>query len=272
MKFLLDADLPQTPELKRYRETAWRHLVAGVVFAGLALGAALFPILSGLWAAVWIDVACGVGVLLFGFLTQFGFRMFSASRRPESWIMRWSSKGIFLRFRSPYNHRFDPDTPSVVFLEPREVSWIRRRATRLEAPDETGHWTRERKLRGLEIGLRNVDTGPLAAVLKDEAQRRDSRGVRANDYPVTLGPDRTIRLEMRTPEVLLQQLAPYYSVGLAVDEDAKRFHDMSPAEKEDHVLALAQAGQTIDAVKAAREHYGYDLTEAKQRVDALLAR
>lgn len=272
MEILRDADLPQTPDLKTYRETAWRHLVAGGAFTVLALGAALFPILSGLWATVWIDVVCGLGVLLFGFLARFGFRMFSASRRPESWIMRWSAKGIFLRFRSPYNHRFDPGTPSVVFLEPREIAMIRRRSKRLEAPDETGHWTQERKLRGLEIGLRKVEADPLAGALKDEAQRRDSRGVVVRDYPVTLGPDRTIRVEMRKPDVLLRQLAPNYSVGLAVDEDAKRFHDMSSAEQEDHIRALAEAGQTIDAVKAAREHYGCDLTTAKQRVDALLER
>ena len=47
---------------------------------------------------------------------------------------------------------------------------------------------------------------------------------------------------------------------------------MSSAEREDHILALAQAGQTIAAVKAARQVYGCGLSEAKRLVEELTAR
>jgi ribosomal protein L7/L12 len=45
---------------------------------------------------------------------------------------------------------------------------------------------------------------------------------------------------------------------------------MSRDEKEGHILDLVLAGQKIDAIKAARELYGYDLANAKRLVEGLV--
>ena len=64
----------------------------------------------------------------------------------------------------------------------------------------------------------------------------------------------------------------YYPTGLDEHREGKAFADMSQSEREDHILALAGAGDKIAAIKAAREVYGCDLTEAKNLVEGLLAR
>ena len=64
----------------------------------------------------------------------------------------------------------------------------------------------------------------------------------------------------------------YYPTGLDEHREGKAFADMSQSEREDHILALAGAGDRIAAIKAAREVYDCNLTEARRLVDELTAR
>ena len=47
---------------------------------------------------------------------------------------------------------------------------------------------------------------------------------------------------------------------------------MSHADKESHILDLASAGDSMAAIKAARQLYSLDLTDAKKLVDELQGR
>ena len=70
---------------------------------------------------------------------------------------------------------------------------------------------------------------------------------------------RVIELEQKVEFLLLQ-------LGLA-----DKFHLPSTAD-EDDVLALAHAGQMIPAIKLYREKHNASLAEAKDAVEAMLAR
>ena len=203
---------------------------------------------------------------------RFALRSFVASRRPESWRLRWSSGALYLRFRSYLNAGFPPDTPTVVALSRREVDWLRAQEETLDVPDDHGGWGHKRRHRWLEIALRSVDLEPLKEALAAEAQRRDSRGGRVNDYPLSLTREETLRLPLRRPEAVVEMLSAFYSVRPADVAGAEDFAAMSRDQREGHVLALAAAGDDIAAIKAARKVYGLDLTEAKRLVDELQGR
>ena len=267
---------------------AAKMIGAGLAVIGLSgVGIGIGNIFSSLIAAIARNPAsekavfpkamlgfalCLVWALLLALFPWLAFKSFRASRRPDAWLVRWSPEGLYLRFRSRQNWRFPEDTPSVVSLARREIDWIGESSASLDAPDEHGHWTRRLRTRSLAIGLKRVDSGPLIAALRAERQRRDHRGVRTNDEPVTIGKDGILLVQLRRTEELIEQLSTHYPTSLATHDEGRDFEAMSADEREDHILALAQAGQTIAAVKAARQVYGCGLTEAKRLVAELTAR
>ncbi len=271
MKILRDAEMPPPDGLWTYRETAWAHLAFGLVLAGIALGSASLPFIPTIAQNALVYYLATIGAVIFGLIARMAFRLFRASRRAECWQLRWSAEALYVRFRAYHNHRFPADTPTIVKLDRREVAWIRPRNQDLNAPNTEGAWSQWFTIKHLEIALRRTDPGPLADALRAEAQQRDWKRSRFNHYPVTLHGD-AIHVELRSPKKALAALARYFPTTLAVEPPAKAFDDMSTAEKEDHILALIQSGNTIAAVKAARDVYGCDLATAKSLVDDLSTR
>ena len=272
MKILRDDEVPEEPGLSEHRETDWRGLTFGLLLTPVALGIMAAPWIEGGAVSGWgLAFALGLGLLMTIF-PYLGFRSFLGSRRPEAWRLRWSSEGIYLRFRSYHNWRFASDMDTVFYLPRREIAWLRLQSESLDKPDETGDWGHQRlKTKGLEIGLKNLDPAALAAALRAERQHRH-QGFRVNDEPVKLTADGTLTVELRRAKKLLEELTRYYPTGLEEHREGKAFADMSQSEREDHILALAGAGDKFAAIKAARQVYGYDLTEAKRLVEELTAR
>lgn len=269
MEILRDDQVPNGPDFETYRETAWNSLLFGLVILAAAIGVAGLPVVTQSWMSIWVDLICGFGALVLGLIGMIGVKGFRASRRPESWLVRHSPDALYLRFRSYHNWRFPPDTPSVVRLDRREVSWVRSLSKRLSLRGEHGAWTSEKGVKLLEIGLRQVDTAPLKVAFSEEAKRRDHRRARTNHFPVTLHGDATLRIELRRPSALLRDLPSVFRVLAPEDEGRKSFTDMSRDEKEAHILDLVQSGNKISAIAAARELYGYDLAAAKDFVEGL---
>lgn len=272
MQILCDHEVPDREDLRAYRQLAWPHLGWSLLFAGLSLGVAALPILTGTWTLIWVDALCAAGALLYGGLAALGLRAFRASLLPSNRLLRWSRDGLYLRFRSCFNHRFPADTASIVFLERGEIAWLRRYVEAFDGPDEHGSWSILHRQQGLEIGLRRVDTTPLAKALAQEAKLRDAKGARTNHYPVTLNRDGHIRVELKRPQDLLDELGKLFPLRQSSEPPAARFESLSFADQEDHILGLALSGKTIAAVAAARELYGCDITEAKKLVEGMVGR
>jgi hypothetical protein len=255
VRLLRDDEVPAPPAVESYQETAWPALVVGLLLLVSAAALVAWPLAEEGWRLTWIVAPLGLSALIVFLIARFALRSFLASRRPESWRLRWDAEGIYLRYRSHLNNRFPADTPTAVYL-----------------PDEHGRWGLKRSHRWLEVGLRGLDPAPIEAALSDEAKLRGPRGWRANDFPVAVTPQGTLRVGLRNPEAVLARLRRYYPVALAEETESGAFESMSREEKESHILALAAAGDNFAAIKAARELYGLDLTEAKTLVDELQGR
>jgi hypothetical protein len=269
MQILCDHEVAPSHDLRFYRETRWSALFCGILLLAFVAAVFTFLTIGQAWESPWALGGFAAWSAVMALPIHICLRTFSASRRPESWLLAWAPDRMYLRFRSFQNFRFDPETPSVVYVPRREMAWLRGHMRTLQTQDTEGHWNTPIKIRGLQIKLKKeVDTTPLSAALKDEAKRRDRKGIRFNHFPVTLD-DGVLRVELRRPEALLRQLALSYPITVPDAVPLKAFRDMSLDEKESHILDLVLAGQKIDAIKAARELYGYDLADAKRMVEGL---
>ena len=269
MRILRDDQVPTCDPRWIYREIGWPDLAFGLVLASLAVALATLPILAGFWKDPWATGLCALAALGFGGFARIGLRAFRASFLPGNWLLRWSPEGLTLRYRSRYNHRFPADRPTSVFLSREDIAAIGPATQVLDAPGDRGDWTLLRRQRSLEIvPVEGLDLTPLRAALADEAALRDDRRSRFNHYPVTLTRDGALRIEMRRPAAVCQALAGSYPVRGARRSE-RRFERLSTQEREEHILDLLLAGDKIGAIKAAREVYGCDLTEAKRLVDEL---
>ena len=271
MQILRDREVAFMPGVRVYRETRWGSLIAAVFLVSCVAGVVAFLTVTGSWESTWAIVGFAIWSAIMALPIHLCLRTFRASRRAQSWLFAWAQDRLYLRFRSYQNHRFDPETPSVVCVPRREIDWIRAYSQKLEAQDSDGDWNNTRMVKGLQIKLKgNLDTAPLSDALREEAKRRDHKGIRFNHYPVTLGAESILRVEVGKPKALLKQLAPYYTTTTGQEVPLKHFRDMTTDEKENHILDLALAGQKIDAIKAARAVYGYDLAQAKKMVEGLM--
>jgi len=271
MQIVRDREVPFASDTTVIRGTSWGSLIAGVFLISAVAGVVAFLTVTEVWGSPWTLVGFPIWATIMALPIHLCIRTFRASRRPESWALAWAADRIYIRFRSFQNHRFDPETPSVVCIPRREIAWIRAYAQKLETQDGDGDWNGAIKVNGLQIKLKgDVDPAPLSEALVEEAKRRDHKGIRFNHYPLTLGDGSVLRVEVRNPKALLKQLGPYYTTTTGEDVPLKHFRDMTTGEKENHILDLVLAGQKIDAIKAARSVYGYDLAQAKKMVEGLM--
>ena len=272
MKFLRDDEMPAAGTVESYQETKWSGLVVGSVLLAAAVAVIVWPLHGGALETPWVFWMVIPAALVILMIARYAFRTFTASRRDDGWRLCWSADGLYIRYRSYLNNRFATDTPTVLFLTRREVAWLKARGDTLATPDEKGNWTLTRRHGWLEIGLKDGDVAPIKAALADEAKRRTPSGARVNDTPLTVTPDGTLRVALARPGAVTHTLRLAYNLALPEETRSGDFAAMTQAEKEDHVRLLAAAGDSFAAIKAAREVYGMDLTQAKAFVDDLQGR
>jgi len=106
MKLLRDDEVPSSPAIESYQETAWPGLVIGLVLLVSAAALVVWPLAEEGWRLTWIVAPLGLSALIVFLIARFALRSFLASRRPESWRLRWDAEGIYLRYRSYLNNRF----------------------------------------------------------------------------------------------------------------------------------------------------------------------
>ncbi|MDH3241599.1 MAG: hypothetical protein OEO83_13140 [Alphaproteobacteria bacterium] len=271
MKLLRDDEVPEPPAVQSYRETQWSGLAVGAVLSAVAAALLAVPVLEGLAEAAWAYWIVGPIAASLFFIARFAIRSFVASRKPANWRLRWSTDRLHLRYRSYLNGHFAADVPTVLSLDRREVSFLKVRTETLAVSDGDGGLGARRKIRWLEIGLRRVDTKAINDALAAEYARRDGPGWHAKDNPVTLTPQGSLRVALLRPGAVIDRLRRLYAVAPAEDGAPTDFRDMDRTEQEDHVRALARAGEFMSAVIAARQVHGLDLAAAKALVESLQA-
>lgn len=196
--------------------------------------------------------------------------------RPTNWLVAWNGKRLLIKFRSYLNTNFDPDDPQVVELSLSDIEWIRESKTVLETPDSDGGVERERVV-FLEICLKS-DAAALRDRLAYEQNLTLKRGATWRDYPVSVVDDRVIRIEWKSArnrirpgiESVLGALGQSTRIESGEGQARGVISAAGRARLDSEILQLAQSGRTMQAIKAARKAYGYDLNEARRFVNQLL--
>jgi hypothetical protein len=271
MRLLRLADVP-THE----RDRVFRYSPARALFATGAVIVAS----GGLFALGWYErnvLAYYVGaVLLLGLLI---LRRFVVARfRSSNWLVRMGDEGVFVQFRSYLNHRFPADDPTVVLFHDGDIRSARLINARRDIPlpdDPPAQLDRDTQVsqRLVEFEMA-VDAAPLAAALANEFAKRASTGATYKHYPVRMTSPTTLELEwgvVPRAEVLLDGLRQYASIAVPIDvsRDYARLEELSREEQERRLKELAEAGQTIAAIRIARRLYSYDLVQARAFVAGL---
>ena len=277
LSFMTEVEARPGPDDLFFRERRLGKFLLSMLFLALtvcfAAGAWMAAKQGGAGGALAAFLALMVVALIIVFMIAFAG--FQAAGRPTNWLMRATSQGLFIHYRSYLNSHLPADRPTVFFMPHREIAWMRasQRTERRNLPNETASVRR----RYLEIGLRKDDLSELQEHFTDERAVTASGRSRFNHYPVLLA-GRVIRIEWRSPrtsvtpglrrtlEMLGQNYpaAPDIAEALASDETLT-----DVAAQEARIREYLVQGDTITATKLARHYFDYDLTAAKAYVERL---
>jgi hypothetical protein len=261
-------------------ERCVRHGRAGQIVILLVLAAPLAAlvarhelVLGGLGNVTWVGwlglapllaVCVPVYAVILVAAIQITRRAFS----PANWLMRLSPAGLTLNLRSFQNAHFPAPEHVVVRLSWREVACVReaRDVTPVRDPDQSA-----RRERWLQIELAGVDTGPIAAAVKAERERR---GPETKRFGIT---SRTrfghVPVFVATPGILRtdwmgKSLLPEFERYTRVEE----LHVFNLNDTPDLAARLAELvrrGDELAAVQLARQELGLTLGEAREHVRSL---
>lgn len=258
----------------------WPPAIIATGFAVLAAGGVALAIVVGApWWAYLLAVLWG-GIM--ALIAMAYWSVFQAARKPSNWLLRADDSGLFIKIRSYRNHAIRSDEPDVLVLPRRSVTWLRRQLRTVNRRDSDNNWSRQRT-HILDIKL--ADDAWLDAI---GAQLKVERGLwaeggrsrsRHGHYPVSVG-DGVVQVAWRDladsarPKLprALAELARWYRIEADSTTAEHPAGVASSKEQEDQIVALLQAGETIQAVKLTRELYGLGLKDAKDFVDQLRGR
>jgi hypothetical protein len=271
MRLLRLADVPTNE-----RDRVFRYSPGRAVLATCAVIGASGELVALGWHERNALAYYVAAVLLVGLLV---LRRFVAARfRPSSWLLRMGDEGVFVQFRSYLNYHFPADDLTVVLIPNGEIRSARRVRERRDIPDRDNPPAQVDRITQVSQDLVElelaVDAAPLALALTEESARRARTGATYRHYPVRMDSPTTLQLEWNvTPraEGLLDALRQYTSIAAPVDASQHYAHlgGLSREEQERRLLRLAEAGQTIAAIRIARTWYSYDLAQAPAFIDGL---
>ena len=256
------------------RHSGTQSLVMAIVFAGVT-GAMLWFHFPPPAFIRWM-----VCVLL-AVMAAICFTVWRKSRGEQNWLLAYDGTTLTIKFRSYLNAHFPDNLPVIVQIERREIDWIRpasekitTRATKGGTTSSTTHY--------LDIGLKDFNTEPLATALdaeRSDVAPGDQLRTRYNDHPVRLIEDgRVLRVTWRSsssnvkPSLkhVLQQLSSLAPIREASAMSSDYSQLKLPSDQADsQILSLLEIGETIKAIKRARELYNLSLVDAKAYVEKL---
>lgn len=270
MQLLQERQVEPRPGDLVFRQSRRHAGATAAAFGGIA-GA-----IAGAIAAGWLPGLFWFSVAIIGFVALLALGQFRAALRPSNWIVIARDDQVLVKFRSYQNHHFDPDVPTVMAIDHRELAAARVRRQQMETSmgDGTTKWTQV----DVELRFVNEHTDELVRSIDEERRRTAPPGIvtsYSRHAPVSLPRPDVLRIAWRgrsdrvapDAEMLLAHLPPSVATD-AVEVDRTTDH-LSDDAIDALVLDLAESGAVLDAVRILRERYGYDLTEAKQFVDQL---
>lgn len=258
----------------RYR---WHYnMVVGVVFLSLAVAA---PFIFDRWTGSMIG---GVVIALFMLLfAKLAIGMARACLKPSAWILRVQADGALIHLQSPFLHT-PPPGPTVLSIPWDQIQCV----SHHQSEKSTGFGESESTVQfhQLEISLKEAIPEDIQDAIKSGNRRRNEStrfGIKTSSKvahtPVTVANAYTLRLPFKgvqpgvKPKLkdALNACAAHVPMGEAAAEPLPEPQSMSDSAFDDHILALAESGQKLTAIKLLREREGMSLVDAKTFVDGL---
>ncbi len=261
------------------RLRGWPLLILFLVTAPVSVAALSAPIamsgVSGLENVVLYGIAAMIGLPM-ALMAWMALGSFRATQRPSNWVLQAGDDGLYVKFRSPFNHHLPPNDPVVLFIPRLAVGWLRahrRKSWWLGSKPGHEHATKESYL---EIKLKRQDTADLVRGLAEERQRRV--GWTTGHAPLRVLDEDLLRVEWHThrgsltPKIdqTIRFLARTYAINLPETSTGAKAAELDPAAQEARLLELVERGEQIQAVKLARRLYGFNTTEAHRFVKGLV--
>jgi hypothetical protein len=276
MQLLRLADVAASPDDRVFRYSRGRALVMvaaalATTVLSIAVGRQQHSVLLYYIAAVLV-----IGVIV--------LQTFVTARiRSSNWLVRANDEGLFVQFRSYLNYRFPADRQTVAFIPYSAVRSARAMRERRELPDPDSrrHPNSTTIQRATTVHLEVTgDTGPLARALDDESRlavgesRGDGPRTRYRHVPVRMPSPGRLEIEWAVVPRADSLLALLSSHGVPTDtvdatQDYAHLETLDRNEQEKRLLELVEQGNTIAAIRIARQLYGWDLTRAKNFIDGL---
>ena len=267
VKLMRVADVPILDRDRVYRASPGRAMFWStvVVLASLVLGVVAWQRHS------WIAGYVAIVLLLILVVT---FRMVTARFRPSNWLARIGDEGLFIQFRSYLNFRFPAEDATVAFIPFGDIRAARSvHRTRQTRDESTRGWqTKVSWLVDLEL---SGDLVALAQALAEEREKTLPGAATWRHYPVRVIAPARLQVEWDVAPgaaEFLEALGPHTQIASSIelDEDFVRMAHLSRTEQELRLRALAESGETITAIKVARQLYSFDLVQAREFVKELM--
>jgi hypothetical protein len=198
------------------------------------------------------------------------------SIRPTNWLLICQEGRLLIKFRSYLNTGFPEDDPQVISIGVGEITAVGQSTLTIRTPDAEGSSQQTSVYLDLCV---NCDLSALKEALNHEHQLGRTESTVWQDYPVSVAGDHVIRIEWKSPAT---RIRPRISVALAllggyfpITRDFSEALDLTQTgnpdkdEMDSRILALAEKGRKLDAVKLAQTAYGYSLSEALDFVEGL---
>ena len=276
MRLLRLQDVEINPNDRVFRHPRLRALIIWIIALAGSV-AMFFNALTGSWK---LGYFFGPFLLLFVLCTM---HYVTARFHPSNWLVRMNDTGIFVQYRSYLNYELPADDPSVVFLSFGEIASAHLLKERVESPDLANpRATQTQFLRYVELEL-SGNTAPLASALSSESSESapmrkrwygGSSSTLYQDYPVTMSAPPVLRIHwdvVPRAKAFLEALRPYTVISetVSLTHDFTHLHRLDRDAQQEQLRELALRGQTVNAIRAARQLYGCSLEEAKEMVDGL---
>ena len=277
MRLMRLADVPFDHRDRVFYYSRIRAVVSALILGAIAVGALMFGSLQDVWLAYYVAAVVAICLMIF-------HKLVIARFRASNWLIRMTDHGLFVKFRSYLNHHFPDQDTTVVFLPYSEIRSVRLVKERRQLPDredrnQPAATIKRHRLIELELA---GDSRQLAEALANERKRVFDKPIhggggktRYHHLPIRLASDTLLKIEWGVvPNVqkFLDAVARHTLVQPAhkISKDFVHLENLSRAEQEARLRELAESGDLISAVAMARQLYSYDLTTAKDFVDALL--
>ena len=249
-------------------------------------GAALAgPVVFAAVAAVWVAVGLAGWVLAWAVALPMLWIAWTTGRAalrafgPGNWVLREAPEALEVRLRSFWNDDL-PDEPIVLRIPWSELACVRRVDQRLSVPDpEQGPRAAHRERRQeLELWTAVPLPEALHAALARETSRRARGRTHFHHHLVHLGGDSCLRIVFRGPHGalephigrVLERLRERTAVQPPLEVTEPDWSSLDGPALDQRILDLAERGDRVRAIAAARTRYGYDLVQAREFVDELL--